>query len=197
MRLERLLVWLAPGLRLAAFRLARRHDDARAIWPHAANWFHMCGPRGCGFRDRRFLWQRLGWLRLDRPGHGRQRLGWLGFSWQRLGDFAGFGRADAFSLLVHLALGFFLDAALLILDLAKFRFLALTGFLDLALALFGILALSCLEQGAGSRVHFSGGQLAQHLLRALIAGLIRRWLLEDARLRFRRSSFSFLLLLFR
>jgi hypothetical protein len=156
----------------------------------------MCGPCGRrGLSDRRFLWQRLGWLRLDWLGHGRQRLGRLHFGRQRLGDFAGFGRAHALSLLVHLALGLFLDAALLILDLAKLRFLALAGFLDLALALFGILALSCLEQGAGSRVHLSGGQLAQHLLRALIAGLIRRWLLEDARLRLRRSSFSFLLLL--
>jgi hypothetical protein len=154
----------------------------------------MHGPRGCGFRDRCFLWERLGWLRLDRPGYCRQWLGWLDFGRQRLGDFAGFGRADAFSLLVHLALGFFLDAALLILDLAKLRFLALTGFLDLALALFGILALSCLDQGAGSRVHLSGGQFAQHLLRALIAGLIRRRFLEDARLRFRWSSFSLLLL---
>ena len=134
-------------------------------------------------------------MRLDWPGHGRQRLGRLGFSWQRLGDFAGFGRADALSLLVHLALGFFLDAALLILDLAKLRILALTGFLDLALALFDILALSCLDQGAGSRVHLSGGQFAKHLLRALIAGLIRRWLLEDARLRLCRSSFSSWLLL--
>ena len=61
---------LRRGCRLAAFRLARRHNDARAIWPHAASRFHKSGPRGCGFRDRLFLWQRLGWLRLDRPGHG-------------------------------------------------------------------------------------------------------------------------------
>jgi hypothetical protein len=173
---------LRRGRRLAAFRLALRHDNARAIGPHAANRFHVGRLRGCGFRDRLFRW-----LRLDWPGYGRGSL--------RLGDFTGFGRAEAFSLLIHLALGFFLDAALLILDLSKSRILALTGFLDLALALLDILALSRLDQSAGSCVHLSGGQLAQHLLRPLIAGLIRRWLLEDARLRLCRSRLSFLLLL--
>ena len=80
--------------------------------------------------------------------------------WRRLGGFLGFGsRAELFSFLVNLALSFLFDAALLVLDLAEFRFLALTGVLDLALALLDVFAFPRLDQRAGTRVHFSSREL--------------------------------------
>ena len=119
------------------------------------------------------------------------------FLFWRLGGFLGFsGRAELFSFLLDLSQRFLFDAPLLVLDLAEFRLFALAGFLDLALALLDVLAFSRLNQRTGACIHLSSGEFAQHLLLPLVAALVWRRLLENARLRLRLRRLRFLLLRF-
>jgi len=104
------------------------------------------------------------------------------------------GLSRAFALALHFFCsglpggGGFLRLTLQFFGGAALFLLAKTCFLDLAFALFDILAFAGFDQGARPRVHLASGKLTQDFLRSFVRRRFGRWALKGAMLCFLRRG---------